>query len=182
MRQEFLTEELRGYFNVREFKEGKSKDNRRVLSSTETISFTATFEDGDERTKPFLQYAKPYEKDGKKRLSVSFKINHKCKWYDDLAQEVERPDASFLEDKPFIVKMRYAVVTPKGVFVPTPQNPIDKRAKGYWVNAIQFREADTNPFTAMDGGAVSYPVAAPIPPVAAPIPPVFTDESPELPY
>lgn len=175
MRQEFLTEELRGYFDVREFKEGKSRDQRRILSSTETISFTVSFDEGDEKLKPFMQYAKSYEKDGKKRFSVSFKINYKCKWYDDLAKEVERPGAEFLENKPFVVKMRYAVVTPQGTFVPTPQNPIDKRAKGYWVNAIQFREADTNPFTAMDCGAVAAPVSAPIPPV-------FSDENPELPY
>lgn len=181
MRQEFLTEELRGYFDVREFKEGKSRDQRRILSSTETISFTVSFEEGDERLKPFMQYAKSYEKDGKKRFSVSFKINYKCKWYDALAQEVERPDSAFLENKPFIAKMRYAVVTPQGAFIATTNNPIDKRAKGYWVNAIQFREADANPFTAMDGGVAAAP-AAPVAPVAAPIPPVFTDERPELPY
>lgn len=175
MRQEFVTEELRGYFDVREFKEGKSRDQRRLLSTTETIGFTVLFEEGDESLQPFMQYAKPYEKDGKKRFSVSFKINYKCKWYDDLANEIERPESAFLENKPFVVRMRYAVVTPQGVFIPTPQNPIDKRAKGYWVNAIQFREADTNPFTAMDGGAAAAPVAAPIPPV-------FSGESPELPY
>ena len=157
-REQFMTKKLTGYFDVREYKEGKSREQRRLLSNTETIGFTVTFNADDAELQQYLQFAKPVEKNGATRYYVSFKINYKCNWFDENAQPTERPDSSYLENKPFEVIMRYAVVVPQGVFVPTPQNPIDKRARGYWANAIQFREAVTNPFTAMPG-------AAPVPPI-----------------
>lgn len=157
-KEQFMTKKLTGFFDVREYKEGKSREQRRLLSNTETIGFTVSFNADDPEFQQYLQFAKPVEKNGATRFYVSFKINYKCNWFDENAQPTERPDSSYLENKPFEVIMRYVVVIPQGVFVPTPQNPIDKRAKGFWVNAIQFREAQANPFTAMVG-------ASPVPPM-----------------
>ena len=157
-KEQFMTKKLTGYFDVREYKEGKSREQRRLLSNTETIGFTVSFNADDSELQQYLQFAKPVEKNGVTRYYVSFKINYKCNWFDENAQQTDRPDSSYLENKPFEVIMRYAVVIPQGVFVPTPQNPIDKRAKGYWVNAIQFREVLTNPFAAMAGAATVPPM------------------------
>lgn len=157
-KEQFMTKKLTGYFDVREYKEGKSREQRRLLSNTETIGFTASFNADDAELQQYLQFAKPVEKNGVTRYYVSFKINYKCNWFDENAQPIERPDSSYLENKPFEVIIRYAVVVPQGVFVPTPQNPIDKRARGYWANAIQFREVVTNPFAAMPGAATVPPM------------------------
>lgn len=157
-KEQFMTNTLMGYFDVREYKEGKSREQRRLLSNTETIGFTVSFDANDAELQQYLQFAKPVEKNGITRYYVSFKINHKCNWFDENALPTERPVSVYLENKPFEVIMRYAVVVPQGVFVPTPQNPIDKRARGYWVDAIQFREVQQNPFAAMPG-------AAPVPPM-----------------
>lgn len=180
-KEQFMTKKLTGYFDVREYKEGKSREQRRLLSNMETIGFTVSFDADDAELQQYLQFAKPVEKNGVTRYYVSFKINYKCNWFDENAQPTDRPDSSYLENKPFEVIMRYAVVVPQGVFVPTPQNPIDKRAKGYWVNAIQFREAEINPFAAM--GATAAGFAAPPQPVGAEMPPVFDNpDSDALPY
>jgi hypothetical protein len=157
-KEQFMTKKITGYFDVREYKEGKSREQRRLLSNTETIGFTVSFNADDAELQQYLQFAKPVEKNGVTRYYVSFKINYKCNWFDENAQPIERPDSSYLENKPFEVIIRYAVVVPQGVFVPTPQNPIDKRARGYWANAIQFREVATNPFTVMAGAAPVSPM------------------------
>ena len=204
-----MTKELTGYFDVREYKEGKSREQRRLLSNTETIGFTVSFDANDAELQQYLQFAKPVEKNGATRYYVSFKINYRCNWFGENAQQIERPDSSYLENKPFEVIMRYAVVVPQGVFVPTPQNPIDKRARGYWVNAIQLREVQLNPFTPMPCAALVPPQPAAVPQqpqyqqqpqqqpqpqqptgnvgfqsgMSSPMPPIFGDDnSDNLPY
>jgi hypothetical protein len=116
----------------------------------------------------FAAHGKPYtDGNGNQRVRVIFKIGGRCRWYDGQAQPVQKPSNAELDGKRFEVSIQY------NELAADPANP--KKPRGYWVNAIQFREADTNPFTAMDGGAVAAPVAAPIPPV-------FSDERPDLPY
>lgn len=161
-------EKITGWFDVKIYNERVSRENWKLKGEGDQIAFTATFEAGSAEAQQFAAHGKPYtDNNGNQRVRVNFKIGGRCRWYDGQAQPVQKPSNADLDGKRYEVSIQY------NELAADPANP--KKPRGYWVNAIQFREADTNPFTAMDGGATAAPVAAPIPPV-------FTDESPELPY
>lgn len=161
-------EKITGWFDVKIYNERVSRENWKLKGEDDQIAFKTTFEAGSPEDMQFAVYGKPYtDGNGNKRVRVTFKIGNRCRWYDEQAQPVQKPANAELDGKKFEASIQY------NELAGDPNNP--KKPRGYWVNAIQFREADTNPFTAMDGGSAAAPVAAPIPPV-------FTDESPELPY
>lgn len=163
-----IIQNITGWFDVRVYNERIPRENRKLKGENENIAFTAYFKPGSQEAAQFAEYGKPYtDNNGNQRVRVTFKIGPRCRWYDNKAQPCAKPTNADLDDKKFEVSIQY------NELAGDPNN--DKAPRGYWVNAIQFREADTNPFTAMDGGSVAAPVAAPIPPV-------FTDERPELPY
>lgn len=159
---------IQGWFDVKIYNERVSRENRKLKGEGDQIAFIATFEEGSPEARQFASHGKPYtDGNGNQRVRVTFKIRVRCRWYDGQAQPVQKPSNAELDGKRYEVSIQY------NELAADPANP--KKPRGYWVNAIQFREADTNPFTAMDGGAVAAPVAAPIPPV-------FSDEQPDLPY
>lgn len=164
-------EKIQGWFDVRIYNERVSRENWKLKGEDDQIAFTTTFEAGSPEARQFGAHGKPYtDGNGNQRVRVTFKIGVRCRWYDRQAQPVQKPANAELDGKRYVACIQY------NELAADPNNPMKPR--GYWVNAIQFMEADTNPFTAMDGGVAADPVAT----VAAPIHPVFTDETPELPY
>lgn len=134
-----LTKKLSGWFDVRQYKANTPKENQKIKGNDENITFGVTF---DTCPQEFQKYAKTYtNKDGDQRYRVAFKINGNCKWYDKEAKPMARPDNADLDGKRWEAVIQYKQVDPKD-----PSD--DKAARGYWVNAIQIEDPDTNPFTA----------------------------------
>ena len=149
-----LTQTLTGWFDVRVYNERIAKENRQIKGENDNISFSATFTAGDPAAVAFATYGKPYaDNNGNPRLRVNFKIGHKCRWFDQNANPVAKPSNINLDGKQFEVVLQYNEVAGD------PTKPLSP--KGYWVDAIQFREVQTNPFAAMAG-------AAPVPPMPQP--------------
>ena len=146
-----LTQTLTGWFDVRVYNERIARENRQIKGENDNISFTATFAVGDPAAVAFATYGKPYaDANGNPRLRVNFKIGRNCRWFDANANPVTKPSNIDLDGKMFEVVLQYNEVAGD------PTKPLSP--KGYWVDAIQFREAQINPFTAMSG-------AAPVPPI-----------------
>ena len=146
-----LTQTLTGWFDVRVYNERIARENRQIKGDNDNIGFTASFAAGDPAAVAFSTYGKPYaDANGNPRLRVNFKIGRKCRWFDENANPVAKPSNIDLDGKQFEVVMQYNEVAGD------PSNPLSP--KGYWVDAIQFREAQINPFEAMAG-------AAPVPPM-----------------
>ena len=139
-------EKITGWFDVRIYNERVSRENWKLKGEDDQIAFTATFEAGSPEAQQFAAHGKPYtDNNGNQRVRVTFKIGGRCRWYDGLAQPVQKPANAELDGKRYEVSIQY------NELAADPANT--KKPRGYWVNAIQFREADTNPFTAMDGVA-----------------------------
>lgn len=165
-----IIQNITGWFDVRVYNERVSRENWKLKGDDDNISFTATFDAGSQEAQQFSAHGKPYtDNAGNNRVRVTFKIGGRCRWYDQQAQPCAKPTNAELDGKKFEASIQY------NELAGDVNNP--KAPRGYWVNAIQFREADINPFTAMVGAA-----AAPVAPIAAPVPPVFPDEQPDLPY
>lgn len=146
-----LTQTLTGWFDVRVYNERIARENRQIKGENDNIGFTVTFPAGDPAAVAFAAYCKPYaDANGNPRLRVNFKIGRNCRWFDQNANPVAKPSNIDIDGKQFEVVMQYNEVAGD------PTKPLSP--KGYWVDAIQFREAHTNPFTAMAG-------AAPVPPI-----------------
>lgn len=146
-----LTQTLTGWFDVRVYNERIARENRQIKGDNDNIGFTASFASGDPAAVAFSTYGKPYaDANGNQRLRVNFKIGRKCRWFDENANPVAKPFNIDLDGKQFEVVIQYNEVAGD------PSNPLSP--KGYWVDAIQFREAQINPFAAMAG-------AAPVPPM-----------------
>lgn len=146
-----LTQTLTGWFDVRVYNERIARENRQIKGDNDNIGFTASFASGDPAAVAFSTYGKPYaDANGNQRLRVNFKIGRKCRWFDENANPVAKPFNIDLDGKQFEVVIQYNEVAGD------PSNPLSP--KGYWVDAIQFREAQINPFAAMAG-------EAPVPPM-----------------
>ena len=117
---------------------------------------TGRFSAGDTSAEPFAAHGKPYtDGNGNHRLRVNFKIGTRCTWFDELAQPIAKPLNSVLDGRMYECVIQYSTLDGD------PTNP--KSPRGYWANAIQLREVQRNPFTAMPG-------AAPVPPQPAAVP------------
>lgn len=168
-----VIQNITGLFDVRVYNERVARENRKMKGDDEQIAFTASFEPASPEARQFAAHGKPYtDGNGNQRVRVTFKIGGRCRWYDEAAQVVTRPCNADLDGKKFEVSIQY------NELAADPANP--KAPRGYWVNAIQFREADTNPFTAMAGAAV--PVMPVMQPQTQPqqpdtIPPMYGNES-----
>ena len=146
-----LTQTLTGWFDVRVYNERIARENRQIKGENDNISFTATFAVGDPAAVAFAAFGKPYaDANGNPRLRVNFKIGRNCRWFDANANPVTKPSNIDLDGKQFECVIQYNEVAGD------PTKPLSPR--GYWVDAIQFREAQVNPFAAMAG-------AAPVPPM-----------------
>lgn len=146
-----LTQTLTGWFDVRVYNERIARENRQIKGDNDNIGFTASFAAGDPDAVAFSTFGKPYaDANGNPRLRVNFKIGRKCRWFDENANPVAKPANIDLDGKQFEVVMQYNEVEGD------PTKPLS--AKGYWVDAIQFREAQVNPFAAMAGAAPEPPM------------------------
>lgn len=133
------TKKINGKFNVRQWKANTPRENWKMKGDDENIAFTTIF---SELPPEFGRYARPFTgKDGDTLYAVDFKIGGKCRWFDGSAQPMERPSNADLDGKRWEACVQYREVVPK-------DESDTKAARGYWVNAIQVEEADTNPFTA----------------------------------
>lgn len=180
-----LTQMLTGWFDVRVFNERIARENRQIKGENDNIGFSVSFAAGDPAAVAFATHGKPYaDANGNQRLRVNFKIGRSCRWFDANTNPVAKPANIDLDGKQFEVVMQYNELEGD------PSKPLSPR--GYWVDAIQFREVQQNPFSAMPG-------AAPVPPMpqqtqqtqqqhhqhqhqpigmSAPMPPMFNDNLP----
>ncbi len=146
-----LTQTLTGWFDVKVYNERIPKENWKMKGEDDNITFGVTFAAGDPAAVAFAAHGKPYaDSNGNQRLRVTFKIGPRCRWFDANANPVTKPSNIDIDGKPFEVVIQYNEVAGD------PTNP--KSPRGYWVDAIQFREVLQNPFSAMAG-------AAPVPPM-----------------
>lgn len=196
-----LTQTLTGWFDVRVYNERIPRENWKIKGEDDNIAFTVTFSTADPQAVQFVNHGKPYaDANGNTRLRVNFKIGARCRWFNENAQPVAKPSNIDLDGKQFECVIQYNELDGD------PTNP--KSPRGYWANAIQFREVVTNPFAAMAGAATVPPIPQqqqqqqqyqqkqtgnigfPPPPVgdiiaprgmSAPMPPMYNDND-NLPY
>lgn len=146
-----LTQSLTGWFDVKVYNERIPRENWKIKGEDDNIAFTVTFAAGDTAARPFAAHGKPYtDGSGNQRLRVTFKIGARCRWFNENANPVTKPSNIDLDGKQFECVIQYNELAGDPA--------IPKSPRGYWVNAIQFREVVTNPFAAMVG-------AAPVPPM-----------------
>lgn len=151
-----VSDTLTGWFDVKVYNERIARENWKLKGEDDQIAFTVTFAAGDTAAMPFAAHGKPYtDGSGNPRLRVNFKIGTRCTWFDEQAQPIAKPLNSLLDGKQYECIIQYSTLDGD------PTNP--KSPRGYWANAIQLREVQRNPFTAMPG-------AAPIPPQPAAVP------------
>ena len=151
MRDLKVTDTLTGWFDVKVYNERIARENWKLKGEDDNIAFTVTFAAGDTAAMPFAAHGKPYtDGSGNPRLRVNFKIGTRCTWFDERAQPIAKPLNSALDGKQYECVIQYSTLDGD------PTNP--KSPRGYWANAIQLREVQRNPFTAMPG-------AAPVPPM-----------------
>lgn len=133
------TDLLEGYFDVKIYQDGKPREQWRMKADDDNITFSFITREAGE----FSQFAKQFtNKDGEQMHRVTFKIGRNCHWYNERAEQVERPSSAELDGKRFRVKMVYRAL------LPDPNN--DKSPRGYWASAIMFKECQSNPFMPMD--------------------------------
>lgn len=149
-RETRVSDTLTGWFDVKVYNERVSRENWKLKGEDDNIAFTVTFAAGDAAAVHFAAHGKPYtDGSGNPRLRVNFKIGTRCTWFDERAQPIAKPLNSALDGRMYECVIQYSTLEGD------PTNP--KSPRGYWANAIQLREVQRNPFTAMPG-------AAPIPP------------------
>ncbi len=146
-----MTQTLTGWFDVKVYNERIPKENWKMKGEDDNITFGVTFAAGDPAAVAFATHGKPYaDNNGNPRLRVTFKIGQRCRWFDWQALQVSKPSNIYLDGKPFEVVIQYNEVAGD------PTNP--KSPRGYWVDAIQFREVQQNPFAAMAGASPAPPM------------------------
>lgn len=138
-----MTNRITGYFDTRIYNEKKERSAWKIKGEDETIAFTATFGEGY-LPSDLSEFAKEYESKGQKRYRVSFKVSSRCVWFDAKGTQVAKPSNELLDGKKYEVMIDYNVLHgAEGT----------KEARGYWANAIQYREAQAYVFAPMDGAA-----------------------------
>ena len=168
-----VTDTLTGWFDVKVYNERIARENWKLKGEDDNIAFTVTFAAGDTAAMPFAAHGKPYtDGSGNPRLRVNFKIGTRCTWFDERAQPIAKPLNSVLDGKQYECIIQYSTLDGD------PANP--KSPRGYWANAIQLREVQRNPFTAMPGAAPVPPQPASVQQPQQPQPPMYGEGS--VPY
>lgn len=139
---------MKGWFDVKIYNPAQPRDQWKLKGENDNIGFGVTFTADDPAAAPFAKYGKPFEKDGRQMVRVTFKIGGKCRWFDQNAQHVARPSLADLDGKKFECCIQYREVDSN------PANPLSPR--GYWARAIQFKEVKDNPFTVMGGSMIGF--------------------------
>lgn len=128
---------IHGYFDVKEYS-SKPREQRAIKGNDQVIRFGVRFNQLPEQ---FRDYANAFtDKNGNQAYYVEFKIGANCKWFDAAATPTLRPDNTYLDGKQFEVSIQYVQLN---------GDPALKQARGYWANAIMYKEVETNPFASM---------------------------------
>lgn len=136
---------LKGWFDVRQYNEKKPREQWKIKGDDETIGFGFTTEDpGD-----FAEFARQYtNKDGKTAYRVNFKIGGRCQWFAANGERIDRPTNSELEADRWLVNLDYTALHGKEG---------TKEARGYWVNAIQAVKVQRYEFAPMEVATAPFP-------------------------
>lgn len=146
-----MTQNLVGWFDVKVYNERVARENWKLKGEEDNIAFGVTFAATDPQAMQYTNHAKPYtDNNGNNRMRVTFKITPRCRWFNEQAQPVAKPCNAELDGRQFECIIRY------NELVGDPAN--SKSPRGFWADAIQFREVVTNPFQAM---ADTQPVPQP---------------------
>lgn len=124
---------VKGYFDVREYNSKKVRTERTIKADDATITFDVVF-DGQNLPEQVAKHAKAYEKDGNTRFIVKMKISKTAKWFEQVngrVTNVARPTNADLDGKRFECCLDFRELN---------GDPNKQEACGYWVNGILFKE------------------------------------------
>lgn len=130
---------LKGYFDVREYNAKKTREERNFKGNEATITFDTIFS-GSELPEQLAKHAKSYEKDGQLRYVVKFKISAKTKFFGYVnggVQAIARPENVDLDGARWECCIDYRELN---------GDPTKQEACGYWVNGIVIKEDDGDMF------------------------------------
>lgn len=130
---------VKGYFDVREYNAKKVRTERTMKADDATITFDVVF-DGQNLPEQVAKHAKSYGKDGNTRFIVKMKISKTAKWFEQVnghVTGVARPTNADLDGKRFECCLDYRELN---------GDPNKQEACGYWVNGILFKEDDGDMF------------------------------------
>lgn len=130
---------VKGYFDVREYNAKKVRTERTVKADDATITFDVVF-NGQDLPEQVAKHAKAYEKEGNTRFIVKMKISKTAKWFEQInghVTNVARPSNADLDGKRFECCLDYRELN---------GDPSKQEACGYWVNGILFKEDDSDMF------------------------------------
>jgi hypothetical protein len=147
---------VKGYFDVREYNAKKVRTERAIKSDDVTITFDVVF-NGQDLPDQVAKHAKSYEKDGVTRFIVKMKISKTAKWFEQInghVTNVARPTNAELDGKRFECCLDFRELN---------GDPNKQEACGYWVNGILFKE-DTGDMFADLNDPQEYEPAAPVAP------------------
>lgn len=149
---------VKGYFDVREYNAKKVRTERAIKSDDVTITFDVVF-NGQDLPEQVAKYAKSYEKDGSTRFIVKMKISKTAKWFERVnghVTNVARPTNADLDGKRFECCLDFRELN---------GDPNKQEACGYWVNGILFAEDTGDMFADLNDPQEDEP-AAPATPAA----------------
>lgn len=139
---------LKGFFDVRIYAEGKTREQQKLKSDDETVYFLARFKSG-EVPAGLEQFATNYTaKDGTEHARVKFKVGTRAAWYGVNGKKMDRPTNADLEADRYECNIDFVAIEPD------PNNP--KKACGLWVNAIQAARMERYEFAPMTGYTMPF--------------------------
>lgn len=141
---------VKGYFDVREYNAKKVRTERTMKADDATITFDVVF-DGQNLPEQVAKHAKSYEKDGNTRFIVKMKISKTAKWFEQInghVTSVARPTNADLDGNRFECCLDFRELN---------GDPNKQEACGYWVNGILFKEDAGDMFADLNDPQVEEP-------------------------
>ena len=139
---------LKGFFDVRMYAEGKQREQLKMKSDDETIYFVARFKAGDVPA-GLEAYATAYTaKDGSEHARLKFKVGTRAAWYAADGKKMDRPTNADLEADRYECNIDFVAIEKD------PKNA--KKASGLWVNAIQAARMERYEFAPMAGYTLPF--------------------------
>lgn len=133
---------LKGFFDVRVYAEGKEREACKMKADDETVYFVSRFTPDtcpDNLRELVTEYVS--KKDGSTNYRIKFKVGSRAAWYGPSGAPIARPTNAELECDRWQVSLDF-------VNIPAdPGNP--KKACGLWVNAIQAMRLERYEFAPM---------------------------------
>lgn len=141
---------LKGFFDVRIYAEGKQREQLKIKGDDETVFFVARFKAGDVPA-GLEQFAVGYTaKDGTEHARLKFKVGTRAAWYGADGKKMDRPANADLEADRYECNIEFVAIEPD------PANT--KKACGLWVNAIQAMKLERYEFAPMTDSFAPQPV------------------------